>query len=136
MATDPMWISSVTIGVPAPQRAVRFYERLLGWTVTADEGPAEGEPADAGWGQLRAPEGTPGLMTINLEWERHYTAPVWPSEPGKHSVTTHLDIPVKDVDGGIARALAAGATMAAYQPQEHVRVMLDPDGHPFCLFQS
>ena len=30
----------------------------------------------------------------------------------------------------------AGATLADYQPQEDVRVMLDPAGHPFCLFQG
>jgi hypothetical protein len=27
-----------------------------------------------------------------------------------------------------------GAEQASYQPQEHVRVMLDPAGHPFCLY--
>jgi hypothetical protein len=26
--------------------------------------------------------------------------------------------------------------VAQIQPQEDVRVMLDPDGHPFCLFVS
>ena len=28
----------------------------------------------------------------------------------------------------------AGATEAPYQPQEDVRVYLDPAGHPFCLW--
>jgi hypothetical protein len=28
-----------------------------------------------------------------------------------------------------------GATQAAYQPQDDVRVLIDPDGHPFCLFE-
>jgi len=31
-------------------------------------------------------------------------------------------------------AQAQGARLAEHQPQEHVRVMLDPEGHPFCLF--
>jgi hypothetical protein len=31
-------------------------------------------------------------------------------------------------------ALALGATLAAHQPQEEVRVLLDPAGHPFCLY--
>ena len=30
-------------------------------------------------------------------------------------------------------ALALGATLATHQPQESVRVMIDPAGHPFCL---
>jgi hypothetical protein len=33
-----------------------------------------------------------------------------------------------------AHAVAAGATMAKFQPQDDVRVHLDPAGHPFCLF--
>ena len=35
---------------------------------------------------------------------------------------------------GVATAPRAGAVLAEYQPQEHVRVWLDPAGHPFCLF--
>lgn len=34
-----------------------------------------------------------------------------------------------------ALAEAHGARQAAYQPQDDVRVMVDPAGHPFCLFQ-
>jgi len=47
----------------------------------------------------------------------------------------HLDIAVDDIEAGVAWALQAGATLAGYQPQEHVRVLLDPAGHPFCLFR-
>lgn len=47
---------------------------------------------------------------------------------------THLDIGVDDPDAGAARAIDAGATIAEVQPQPDVRVMLDPAGHPFCLF--
>lgn len=35
---------------------------------------------------------------------------------------------------GVERVIALGATLAEWQPQEHVRVMLGPVGHPFCLF--
>jgi hypothetical protein len=47
---------------------------------------------------------------------------------------SHLDIEVDDLDRGVAHAVALGATVADFQPQEDVRVCLDPDGHPFCLF--
>jgi hypothetical protein len=30
--------------------------------------------------------------------------------------------------------VACGATLAEFQPQAHVRVYLDPEGHPFCLW--
>ncbi|MFD0690058.1 VOC family protein [Actinomadura fibrosa] len=46
----------------------------------------------------------------------------------------HLDIEVDDLDAAGARAEAEGAVLADFQPQEHVRVYLDPAGHPFCLF--
>jgi hypothetical protein len=44
------------------------------------------------------------------------------------------DIEVDDLDDGVAWAVSAGATVAGHQPQDGVRVMLDPAGHPFCLF--
>jgi hypothetical protein len=34
----------------------------------------------------------------------------------------------------VAQAVALGATLAAFQPQEDVQVCLDPAGHPFCLY--
>jgi hypothetical protein len=37
-----------------------------------------------------------------------------------------------DADG--AHALAAGAVLADFQPQDDVRVYFDPAGHPFCLW--
>jgi hypothetical protein len=46
----------------------------------------------------------------------------------------HLDIAVDDLEEGVAWALEAGAELAPHQPQEGVRVLLDPEGHPFCLF--
>lgn len=45
----------------------------------------------------------------------------------------HLDIGVDDLAEAVAWAVEVGATLAEAQPQEHVRVMLDPHGHPFCL---
>ena len=46
----------------------------------------------------------------------------------------HLDIRVDDLDAAVAYAVESGATVAEFQPQGGVRVCLDPDGHPFCLF--
>jgi hypothetical protein len=46
----------------------------------------------------------------------------------------HLDLQVDDLDAAGAHALACGATLASHQPQDDVRVYLDPAGHPFCLF--
>jgi hypothetical protein len=45
----------------------------------------------------------------------------------------HFDFQVGDLDSAVAEAVALGATVVATQPQENVRVLLDPAGHPFCL---
>jgi hypothetical protein len=46
----------------------------------------------------------------------------------------HLDIEVDDLDAAVEHAVELGATVASYQPQDDVRVLLDPAGHPFCLY--
>ena len=46
----------------------------------------------------------------------------------------HLDIAVEDLDRGVAWATELGATVAPTQFRDGIRVMLDPAGHPFCLF--
>jgi hypothetical protein len=46
----------------------------------------------------------------------------------------HLDLEVDDLEGAVADALALGAALAVDQPQDDVRVLLDPAGHPFCLY--
>ena len=48
----------------------------------------------------------------------------------------HLDIAVEDLDAAVAWARESGATLAEHQPQDRVRVVLDPAGHPFCLFPA
>jgi hypothetical protein len=47
----------------------------------------------------------------------------------------HLDIAVDDLEAGVAWALKAGATLAVYQPQDDVRVMLDPCGRRSVSFE-
>jgi hypothetical protein len=46
----------------------------------------------------------------------------------------HLDIEVEDLAAACEHALSCGANLAECQPQEHVRILLDPAGHPFCLW--
>jgi catechol 2,3-dioxygenase-like lactoylglutathione lyase family enzyme len=126
-------VTSVTIGAPAPSQLAAFYARMLGWTITADDPALPGDPPEAGWAQLRPPVGQAG-PTLNFEYEAQFTRPVWPAEGGKPVATQHLDIWVPDLDAGVASAVEAGATLADFQPQDDVRVLLDPAGHPFCLY--
>ncbi|QDP95329.1 VOC family protein [Microlunatus elymi] len=120
-------VGAVTI-TSEPQRArelADFYRRLLGWPIV-DVGPK------GGWVQLRPPEGETG-PTINIEEDVAHSRPVWPSQHGRQTATMHLDIGVDDLEAAVAWAIEAGASQAEHQPQQHVRVMLDPHGHPFCL---
>ncbi|WP_122262813.1 VOC family protein [Ornithinimicrobium cerasi] len=125
--------TSVSVSTDRPRELARFYADLLGVAVGAEEGPGEGEPADAGWAQLRPVEGRL-RMTLNLEWDPVYRPPTWPSAPGAQQPQAHLDLWVEDLDEAERWAVRLGARRAQDQPQETVRVMLDPHGHPFCLF--
>jgi catechol 2,3-dioxygenase-like lactoylglutathione lyase family enzyme len=126
-------VTSVTIMAPDPRALAEFYARLLGRPVTTSEGPREGHPAADGWAQIRAAEGT-GEVTLNFEYEEQWRRPRWPAEAGTQNASQHLDIAVDDLDTATQHAVAQGAVLAEFQPQDSVRVLLDPAGHPFCLF--
>jgi len=119
----------VTISCPEPRALADFYARLLGAEVTASEPAGPGEPPEAGWAQIAA-----GALRVNFEYERCWTRPVWRARDGRQTATQHLDIEVDDLEAATGWALACGATPASVQPQEDVRVLVDPAGHPFCLF--
>jgi catechol 2,3-dioxygenase-like lactoylglutathione lyase family enzyme len=125
-------VTSVTIAAPDPRELAAFYARLLGWTVTASEPSLPGEPPEAGWAQLRPPGAE--APRLNFEYEAQFTRPVWPSVAGEQHITQHLDIEVTDLQESVAWGLEQGAALADYQPQDNVRVLLDPAGHPFCLY--
>lgn len=115
-------LSGIVLDAPDAATLASFYRRLLGWEVEQDE---------PGWVTLRAPSGGAGL---SFQTEKNYVKPVWPAGPDDQQMMVHLDIRVDDLDVASAHAIRAGAALADYQPQDHVRVHLDPDGHPFCLF--
>jgi hypothetical protein len=46
----------------------------------------------------------------------------------------HLDIRVTDLEAAVHDAIALGAELHVHQPQNDVRVMLDPAGQTFWLY--
>lgn len=128
MTTNPSrrW-TTLTIDCADAEALGAFYARLLGWEVAARDG--------AGWLQLRDPEGGIGL---NIQAEVAYEPPVWPERPGQQAKMMHMEILVDDLGVAVAQVLAVGGREAPHQPhdrdRERLRVMLDPAGHPFCLF--
>jgi catechol 2,3-dioxygenase-like lactoylglutathione lyase family enzyme len=117
-----MTLTAAVLDAPGARELAAFYQRLLGWAVGRDE---------PDWATLRPPGGGAGL---SFQTETAYVRPTWPAGPGDQQMMVHLDIEVDDLDAAGAHALAAGAVLAEYQPQEDVRVYLDPAGHPFCLW--
>lgn len=117
-----MILTAPVLDAPDAQELGRFYQRLLGWTVVADE---------PGWFKINAPHGDAAL---SFQTEARYVPPVWPAEPGDQQMQLHLDIQVHDLPSAGVFAVQCGATLADHQPQDDVRVYLDPAGHPFCLW--
>ena len=118
--TDGMWWGTA-IEAPDPGALADFYSELLGWPIGHEE---------PGTVILAPPQGS---IYVVFQQATDYRAPVWPPEDGEQRPMMHFDFQVGDLDSAVAEALALGATVARYQPQENVRVLFDPAGHPFCL---
>ncbi len=118
------WLG-IVLGTPDPLGLARFYEDLLGWPVSDADDP------DFVTMQVRD-------LPLNLAFqlEPHHLPPVWPGGPGQQQMQVHLDVGVTDLEAAAAEAVTLGARLAAHQPQDDVRVLLDPAGHPFCLYRD
>jgi catechol 2,3-dioxygenase-like lactoylglutathione lyase family enzyme len=116
-----MTLWGIAVDAPDARELAAFYRRMLQWNVVEDKPE---------WVVLRPPGGGTAL---SFQSEPDYVPPVWPADPASQQMMLHLDIAVADLASAGARAEAAGAVLAEYQPQADVRVYKDPAGHPFCL---
>jgi len=102
----------------------RFYAALRGWRVHhLEETDGSLDPGE-------------GVAYLNIQHNREYVRPAWPTQSGEQQMMLHLDFEVTDLDSEVVRAVDLGAELCEHQPQENVRVLLDPSGHPFCLYVS
>ena len=104
-----------------PQKVIDFYSQLLGWPIGHQE---------PGTAIVAAPHGSIYLVFQQADG---YVPPVWPPADGQQRTMMHFDFQVGDLDSAVDDAVALGARLADHQPQQNVRVLLDPAGHPFCL---
>ena len=120
------WLG-VVLGSPDPPALGAFYSRLLGWEISK---------SSPDWVDMliRDPHGQGTSSNLSFQLEVDYRRPVWPGGAGEQQMQFHLDVGVLDVEAAVEDALSFGAELAGFQPQEDVRVLLDPDGHPFCLY--
>jgi len=112
----------VVLEAPQAPALAHFYSDLLGWEI-AKETPQ--------WCTLGPSSGVAYLATQTAS---DYVRPSWPSMAGQQQMMLHLDFEVQDLDDAVAHAVELGAELGDHQPQSDVRVMLDPAGHPFCLY--
>jgi catechol 2,3-dioxygenase-like lactoylglutathione lyase family enzyme len=115
-------MTAAVLGTPDPRALADFYHKLLDWPAGANE---------PDWATLRPAGGGAGL---SFQAEPEHVPPAWPAGPGDQQMQVHLDIEVDDLDAAGAYVVSCGAVLADFQPQEDVRVYLDPAGHPFCLW--
>ena len=109
-------LSSIVIDCADPTSLAAFYAKAAGWQVAG---------GDADFVSL---EGAP----VSLSFQRidGYQGPGWPSD-GKH---VHLEFKVPDVEAAKKELVALGATVPGFQPGGgDWTVLLDPEGHPFCV---
>lgn len=127
MASPSITWTTLTLDCGDADALGSFYAGLLGWEITARDG--------TDWLQLRNPDGGIGL---NIQAEHAYEPPAWPDVAGQQSKMMHFEILVDDVDAAVQLVLEVGGSEALQQPPDRdptrIRIMLDPAGHPFCVF--
>jgi hypothetical protein len=112
----------VVLEAPDPHALLQFWSELL-------DKPIHSESETGGALDLGE-----GVAFLAVQRAEVHEPPVWPPEPGKQGMQLHLDVEVSDLEVSVAHAVELGARVADFQPQDDVRVMLDPAGHPFCLY--
>jgi hypothetical protein len=128
-------VRTVNLDCSDAHAMARFYGGLLGWAPTAVE---------PNWVLMRHPHGGTGLSFQKTDW---YERPTWPEEPGQQQKMIHLEVLVTPAGAdrseeakqdaladAVKLALSLGGTLAQPQDRDDLRVILDPSGHPLCLF--
>jgi predicted enzyme related to lactoylglutathione lyase len=119
----------VNIDVDDLENGIRFYVQGLGLTLGRHLG-------------AKACELLGGSSPIYLLEKASGTSPYAEARSSRdyrrHWTPVHLDFAVDDLDGAVARALSAGATLEGQIDERswgRLARMADPFGHGFCLLQ-
>ena len=116
---------SFTMDCKEPDKLAGFYAALMDWDMMSiDEDWACVYPKGSHQGAY------PGVL---FQRNPAYEPPVWPEEPQAQQQMAHMDFAVSDVEKAAEHAIHSGAKPARQQFSDRWRVMIDPEGHPFCL---
>ena len=113
-------IIGIAFDCPNANKLADFYVALSGW---------EKEISSDDWAGIRTPHG----ILLVFQTVDHYVPPVWPWEKDKQQQMAHIDFKVDNLHEAVEHALRCGASKADVQYYDTSTVMLDPEGHPFCL---
>ncbi|MEV4357770.1 VOC family protein [Nonomuraea sp. NPDC049625] len=109
-------LTSIVIDCADPAALASFYAQATGWRIT---------PGDPDFVSLEG-----GPVSVGFQRIDGYRGPAWP-DSGKHA---HLDFTVPDVEAAMKELADLGATVPDFQPGGgDWTVLLDPEGHPFCV---
>lgn len=112
-----MRITTVILDSADPAKLAEFYRSALGW---------EPSYSDDTYVFL----GTKDAARLGFQKVEGYRGPSWPEE----RVHAHVDFEVTDVAEAVATFVSLGATKPDHQPGgDDWTVLLDPEGHPFCV---
>jgi len=92
---------------------------LLGWEKTLSGG---------GWADIHSPQG----IILAFQTVDEYISQ-WPWKSGEQQQMAHIDFKVDNLPEAVEHAIQCGARKAAEQFFDTSTVMIDPEGHPFCL---
>lgn len=138
--TPSVTLRTVNLDCSDAKAMADFYSGLLGWELTTVE---------PDWVLMRHPDAVG--TGLSFQQDERYEPPTWPEEPGRQQKMIHLELRVipaaADPEAGyseaegqaaleqaVGLALALGGTLAKQQFRDDLRVVLDPSGHPLCLF--
>ncbi|MGV0811807.1 VOC family protein [Mycolicibacterium boenickei] len=113
--------SGLTIDCIDPSRMSRFWGELLGLPPSHEHGD------DPGWATLGSRSGATPRLTFQQV-----------SEPKSTKVRIHLDVQVDDIEAGRQQVDDLGGRWSGVRhdyDEGVVLIMLDPEGHEFCLVQ-
>lgn len=112
----PLTLTTIMLDCADPAALAAFYCRITGWKVT-DSDETFVYVGD-------------GPVTLAFQRIPDYQFPAWP-DPAKHA---HLDFTAPDKAQAVQDLLAAGAKLPDFQPGgDRWTVLLDPEGHAFCV---
>ena len=114
------WIGAITIDCDDADAMRRFYAEALGGS------DLPGFPQSVRVGD----------MTLNFRELEGWVRPTWPG--GDMQIHFEILVEVGDLEAQEARFTSLGAEKSPHQDPDDpgLIVMLDPAGHPFCIFEN